>query len=275
MPYLIGGIIFNVLFAQIYKLASTRDYDVDWVTVVSFICGTLLLLVIWAGRGGGVDWSSIGLGVAFGFTSGIAKLAYFRSLPYGRVSVSWTIIQLAMLIPVLASALVWDERPTWWQGVAIAGAVGAVAWLGDVELHRGPQPLMWAGWMGLTYVLSGLAQIALKAQSSLHPGRSHVAFLLTGYAVMSVVSLPLVRGRMPVRREAGVGIVRGVAALSMHFLVLGAAAVLPAYLVFPIYCTANVVGNAALAMLIWGERLQARTLLGILLALAAMVVLSL
>jgi multidrug transporter EmrE-like cation transporter len=61
----------------------------------------------------------------------------------------------------------------------------------------------------------------------------------------------------------------------MHFLLLKAAAALPAYLVFPVYSTANVASNAALAWLVWGERLQARTLAGIIVALAAMVALNL
>ena len=276
MPYLIGSIICNILFGQIYKLASAHGYDVDWVSAVSFMSGSLLLLFVWVFQHRAIGRPTMGLGVAFGATAGIAQLAYFRSLRYGRVSVSWTIVQLAMLIPVLAGVLFWAERPAWWQGVAIAAAVGAVALLGDVELHQVQRPLTWAGWLGLSYVLSGLAQISIKAQADLRPGGSEQGFLLVGYAVMTLVTVPLLmRRRRPDRREAGLGVVRGVALLCMHFLLLKAAAVLPAYLVFPVYSTANVASNAALAWLIWGERLQSRTLIGILVALAAMVALNL
>jgi drug/metabolite transporter (DMT)-like permease len=275
MPYLLGSIICNILFSQIYKFASAQGYDVDWVSVVSFLSATLLLGVVWVLRHGVLDGPTIGLGIAFGVASGIAQIAYFRTLRHGRVSVSWTIVQMAMLIPVLVGVFVWAERPTWWQGLAVASAVGAVVLLGDVELHLVQRPWAWAGWLAVSYVLSGAAQVSIKAQAGLQPVRSEVPFLLVGYLVMALVTLPFLRGRRPRPREVGVGAARGVVLLSMHFLMLNAAAVLPAYVMFPVYSTANVVSNAALALLIWGERLQARTLVGMCVALAAMVALNL
>jgi len=275
MPYLIGSIICSTVFAQIYKFATARGYDVDWVSAISFMSGTLLLLLAWTPNREAIAWPTIGLGIAFGLTSGMAQLTFFRALPYGRLSVSWAIIQLAMLMPVLAGVLAWGERPTPWQGAAIGGAVSGVVLMGDVELRQVRRPLAWAGWLGLAYVLSGLAQISLKAQSSLELDGSGVAFLLIAYGVSALLSLPLVRGRRPGRREIAMGIVRCVAILCTHVLLLKATAVLPGYLVFPVYSLGNVVSNVFLAILVWGERPQARVFVGMFLAVVAIVVLSL
>jgi len=275
MLYLTGAIIFNAIFAQSYKFSTVRGYDVDWVCVLSFVSSALLLLSTRFSGHGTIAWPAIALGTGFGLAGGLAQLTFFRALRYGALSVSWTIVALSVLVPVLASILFFGEHLALWQGVAIGSAVLAVALMGDVELHQVRRPLAWAGWLGLSYVTSGLGGICMKVVGSMEVGRSQAAFLLVGYTASVLLSLPLVRGRRPGWREAAVGAVRGLAILSANVLLLKAIGLLPGYLVFSAYGTGIVMVNVLAAILLWGERPRGPTVAGMLLAVAAIIVLNL
>lgn len=263
------------LFAQSYKFSVVRGYNVDWVCVSSFVSSALLLLPTQVGSHEVIAWATIWLGIGFGLAGGLAQLAFFRALRYGALSVSWTIVQLSMMMPVLASILFWGERPTIWQGAAIGGAVSAVVLMGDVELRQVRWPLAWTGWLGLSYVTSGLGGICMKAVGSMEAGRSEATFLLVGYTVSVLLSFPLVRGRRLGWREIAVGAVRGLAVLSANYLLLKAVGMLPGYLVFAAYGMAGMMVNVLVAIVVWGERPAGRTVVGILLAIMAIVGLNL
>jgi len=275
MSYLLGAVGCAALFVQSYKFSVARGYDVDWVTVSSFAFNVLLLLLIRTASHGAIAWPAIWLGVGFGLAGGLAQFAFFRALRYGALSVSWTVVQLSMLMPVLASILFWGEHPTLWQRAAIGGVALAVVLMGDVELRRLRCPLAWASWLSLSYVTSGLSAICMKALGSMEEGGSKVAFLLVGYTVSALLMLPLVRGRRLGLGEAVVGIVRGLAILSANYLQLKAIGILPGYLVFAAYSAAGVTINVLAAILIWSERPPGRVVVGIVLAITAIVGLNL
>jgi len=275
MVYLLSAIISNAIFGQSYKFSTVRGYDVDWVCVLSFVFGGFFLLLTPDSGRGAIAWPAVVLGVGFGLAGGLSQLTFFRALRHGALSVSYSVVALSILIPVLASILFWAERPTILQGAAIGGAVLAVALMGDVELRRVQQPLAWAGWLGLSYVASGLGSICMKVMVGLQTDRSLVTFLLVGYTVSALLGLPLVRGRWPGWREAAAGAVRGLAILSANWLLLKAMELLPGYLVFAAYGAGIVMVNVLAAVLVWGERPRGWAFVGILLAVAAIILFNL
>lgn len=275
MGYLVGSLAFGSVFAQSYKFAVARDQDVDWVGAVSFVMGALFLLLAQSGSLATATWPAIWLGVAYGATGVGAQLAFFRALRHGDLAVSWTIVQLSALIPVLASIILWHEHPDIWQALAIGGMVVAILLMGNVELHLVHRPMLWAGWLGLSFLCTGLGGICLKLLETSPARQGETPFLLTAYLVSALLTLPLIRGRRPGRGEVAVGAVRGLAILLANFLMLQAVRVLPGYLVFSVRAAGGVLLNALLAVLVWGERPQKGAYGGIALAVASIAVLSL
>ena len=253
MMYLVGALGCNALFAQSYKFSVVRGRDVDWVSFSSFVFSALFLLLAQIRSFEAVVWPAIWLGAVYGLSSGISQLSFFRTLRYGQLSVSWTIIQLSMLMPVLASVLLWRERPTLWQTAAIGGVVLAVILMGDVELRHVRQPLAWVSWLSLAYVTSGLCLIIMKMLQSRGTARSEEIFLLIAYSVSVVVGLPLVRGHQLGTSKVAIGAVRGLSILLANFFLLKAIGLLPGYLVFAAYGASGLVINVLAALLIWGE----------------------
>ena len=274
MHYLLGAIACSAVFAQSYKFALTRGYNVDGVSVASFTTCLLALVLVQAVRPERPTWPAIALGLAYGAMGATAQLTYFRALRYGGVAVSWTIVQMCILIPVLAGVLFWSERPSPWQSAAIVAVGLAVLMMGDVELGQIKQPLAWVQWLSIAFVCSGLGNVCMKALSSLRPAPSQSIYLLAAYSASLLVGLPLLGKRRPRRAELATGLVRGAALLSSNLLVLRALTLLPGYLVFATYAAAGLANNLVLALLLWGERPKGRAYLGIGLALGAIVLLS-
>jgi len=270
MIHLLGAITANAIFAQTYKFSVARGYDVDWVCMLSFVSSAMLVLVIPGGGPVGSDWRVAALGAAYGVAGWLAQLAFFRALRYGPLSVSYTIVALSVLVPILGSILLWNEHPTLGQSVALVGAVLAVVLMGDVELRR-LQPLSWGGWVGLSFLASGMANLDMKAMASMESDGSRRLFLLVGYGVSVLFSLPLLRRRRAGWPEALAGGTRGAAILLANWLLLTAAGLLPGYVVFAAYGSSIVMVNVVAAILFWRERPRGRALGGIVLAVAAIV----
>ena len=275
MVFLTGSLACSAIFAQSYKYAVARGHDVDWVSLVSFVFGALLLALGLSGSLSTITLPAVGLGIAYGLTGGSAQLTFFRAVRYGDMSVSWTIVQLSALIPVLASILFWREQPSAWQALAIGGMVAAILLMGNVELKLVPQPLRWAGWLGLSFLFSGLAAICMKVLQSSPDASAEAAFLLVAYLVSVLLTLPLVRGRRPGPWDLAIGALRGAAILAANYLLLQSLRSLPGYLVFSVYSAAGVMLNVLLAVLIWHEKPGRWAWVGVLLAVLSIVTLSL
>lgn len=275
MYYLTGSLAGSALFAQSYKYALARGRDVDWVSLSSFAFGALLLGLGLSGSLSAISLLAVGLGSVYGLTGGAAQLTFFRAVRYGDMSVSWTIVQLSTLIPVLGSILIWREQPTTGQMLAVGTMVAAILLMGNVELRLVSQPYQWAGWLGLSFLLSGLSSLCLKVLRSTPAEPAEATFLLVSYAVSVLITLPLVRGRWPHRWDLIIGAVRGTAILTANYLLLQALAHLPGYLVFSVYSASGVTLNVLLAVLLWHERPDKWAWLGVVLAVISIVVLSL
>jgi drug/metabolite transporter (DMT)-like permease len=116
----------------------------------------------------------------------------------------------------------------------------------------------------------------MKTVAAIEADGSRRLFLLVAYVVSVVASLPLLlRRRWPGWPELLAGGIRGAAILLANWLLLTAAGLLPGYVVFAAYGASIVVVNVLAAILVWGERPRGRTLAGILVATAAIVLFNL
>jgi len=275
MIYLLSAVLSNSVFGQSYKYSVVRGYRAGWVCFLSYCASGLLALVAEGASDAAIGWPTVALGAALGLASSVAQVTFFRAVQRGPLSTSYAIVALSTLVPTVASILFWREQPSLLQVMAIIGAIIAVALMQEFDLSGGPQPWAWGGWVGLSFLASGMTGVAMKMFTTLCPDTQRGAFLLVSYVVASAMTAPLVIGSRPARREAAVGLVRGSAILLANVLLLKALAVLPGYLVFSCYGAGIIAVNVLLAVLLWRERPRGRAVPGIVLAVTAIVLLSL
>lgn len=81
----------------------------------------MLLLVFWGATGANYHPTAAIIAVLTGMAMCVASITFFYHMRTGVLAVSWTVIGLSIVFPVVASILLWHERPTpkQWVGLAL------------------------------------------------------------------------------------------------------------------------------------------------------------
>ena len=112
MFHLILGIIFGGIGSIFYKLAEEKMCNRLWTNTISRLTMIFLisLYIIYKGSFH-FNLKLLGVGLLGGISVFFGRWLFMRALRYGKVSVSWVILSLAVLIPILASIFIWKEIP--------------------------------------------------------------------------------------------------------------------------------------------------------------------
>jgi len=220
------------------------------------------------------------------FVAGLVVWA--RAIRAAGLALSVVAMRTAIVVPVLASAVIWREQTT---ALELAGGGLAVLALGLV-LSEVRGPLVAAGpgvgarfsslgssalmWLVLLFVADGLVMIPAQVfkqhmpQSESWPFQAVLfitAFLLT--TVFYYASKPRVD-----RRSLGWGSLLGACNLGNYLFLVMALATLPGIVVFPVLAAGEVGLLAAAGALVWRERVGVRSWIGIWLAVVALVLIQ-
>ena len=223
------------------------------------------------------------------------------------MSLATGVMRVSVVIPFLASWLVWDEVPSLTQGAGMMLAavaffliaqkerrpepvpVQAAAGQGDVEgaVEPGPstEPVIdWRafGVLALTFCSGGAVDLSMKTfEEGFGATNSRVLFLMGAFGIAFLIGAVVVGhrairyGRWPERRTVGWGLFLGVINYGSLEFLLRAVEVLPGTVVFPANNIAIMVLAAAVGVFFWNEHLSRANRIGIGLAVAALVLLRL
>jgi drug/metabolite transporter (DMT)-like permease len=124
------------------------------VSIVSQAAGFVLLLLIFAGRGGGLDTGSFGIGLLAGIGGGLGLATFYRALALGTMSIVSPLVACGAVVPFTIS-IATGERP------ATIAAVGAVVALAGAVLASVEERRAVASGRSRAIVLAALAALAL------------------------------------------------------------------------------------------------------------------
>jgi drug/metabolite transporter (DMT)-like permease len=125
-----AAIAFAVLGIS-YKIADRWECNKPQVNFF-FLAFAAMFVSIWALIAGKAAWrvEPLILGAVMGAIT-FSTVAVFReAVARGRISTSWTIINLGLVMPVLASILIWREIPSPRHYVGLLLTIGAIILLG-------------------------------------------------------------------------------------------------------------------------------------------------
>jgi drug/metabolite transporter (DMT)-like permease len=299
MIFLACAVVCSVTIGVIFKHAGQLRLDRTALLTVNYaaavgVAGVLL------GIGGRSVEEGLTLSPALltlGAGTGVVLIAGFFALAWATevagMSLAIGVMRVSVVVPFLASWLVWGEVPTGAQGVGMALAAGAFFLLAHRRSSPEPVPAAvgtspesaptapvaassvdWraAGVLALTFCLGGAVDVSMKTfEEGFGVGNSRVLFLMLAFGVAFLV------GAVAVLRRGvhGWGVVLGVVNYGSLEFLLRAIEALPGPFVFPVNNISIMTLAALLGVTVWGERLSRPNKIGLGLAGLALLLLGL
>ncbi|MGQ9456337.1 MAG: EamA family transporter [Armatimonadota bacterium] len=118
--YLAISIVCITLFALCYKVAVRLGCELRAVNLWMNGMATGLLVLMFSFKNRGFNTHAALLGVISGVFTYLSTLAFFYHIRKARLAVSWTVIGLAVVFPVVASIFIWREHPSVKQWIGLA-----------------------------------------------------------------------------------------------------------------------------------------------------------
>lgn len=198
---------------------------------------------------------------------------------------------LSMLIPIIFAALVWQDQPSALQTAGIALALLSLILIAvkpakqtktveeKKESSEKSKSSTWTATLilGGFFILCGLSRVAQEAFKHVSPETQKPTFLLAAFLVTAVPStiLLLWRRRRILAEEAVIGIMMGVANGSQVWFTLKALDLMPGFIFFPVSSAGAIIFTMFCAVLFLEERISRRALIGIAIAVVALVMMNL
>ena len=302
MLFLALAVACSLTIAVLFKVAERRDLDRTALLTVNYAAAAALAL----GLQGVAPPEALTAGlVGLGVWQGVLFIAGFwlfsRAIRDAGMGLAAGVMRLSVVVPFVASWLVWGEAPGALQlaGLGLAGgafflvarpAAEPAGKLGPPAPPRPPTPpeaaeggegLGAVAVLGLLFVCGGLVDVNMKVFQEAFAGRVPTAtFLLFVFGVAFAVGALAVAwtgartGRWPRGEVVAWGVGLGLVNYGSAEFLLRALDELPGPVAFPANSVAIVFGAALIGRFLWHERLSRANVAGLALAGLALVLLA-
>ena len=266
-------------FANIMRYAQQRQADMVWAGALCYLTAAAACGGAWAWRSEALPGGPAALyGVASGLTILVGYFVFSACIRVAGVGVAQVFERLSMVVAAALSILLWGNVPGVLVAVGLALAVVSVPLMsqeaGGIQSRgsRGKMPLLL-----LLLLVTGLGCAVLEAFRRSSPEGVGVSFLLCQYVAIGIGSLAAAlwrRARLR-RREFVFGIVLGVVNIVFYYASLRSLSPgRPGTVVFPTIAAGTILVSAGAGALLWGERYRLRTVVGMVVAIAALILIN-
>lgn len=294
MIYLLGSIACSLGIATVFKANEERDGDRSVLLAANYVVaggvGLLLWTVGWGAPPTGFEPGAYPAGLLglIALTGGLFIGTYYVLAWATReagMGLATGVMRVSVVLPVLASWIIWEEVPTAAQGLALVLAAVAFFYISD----RGARGLFGGssgaelttfGVLFLLFLAGGVVDTCIKAfDEQFAASHSDVVFLTAVYLVAAVIGCALVLSRWiagthrPTTSVLRWGVLLGLLNYAATILFLKAVRHLYGPFVFPANSISIVLGSALIGTYFWNERLTRRNRIGLGLAVIALVLL--
>ncbi len=291
LVYLVLSALAGALFGQTYKRKVGLGFDTAQVLLWFSVSSSVLLFTTFAATGfSGISRSALWMPFAHGIAMAIAMHTYYAAIETSRLGISWTAIQLSVVIPFFTSVVVYGETLGPYGAAGIVSILGAIALYGfgrggengDVSSidRRTRRRALTA--LLIASITTGITSALLRTFAHHHPEPEAVPlfFLLVSLTLLAI-NLPICFRRCARRGTPvyDVAVVRFSAYKSvvnmsaMAFLLL-TVQLLPGFFVFPVRNTLNILMVFALSAVFHHERISKLEAIAVALAIAGIALLS-
>jgi drug/metabolite transporter (DMT)-like permease len=294
MLFLALHIVGNAAFALLVKAARTHRFDYAVVGLANYATAAAIAsAALLVARLPAVRPEAAVLGAVNGAQYQVTYLLMYALLGMAGIAVTSGFLRLSVAVPVLASIVVWQERPTLLQATGLVLAGAALPLLGR-SAQRTPSPSLSpsrrmaaprgvgrrrvALLVAVTLLVSGSGLLAAKAFAELGSPEQRPVYVCAVYlaaTTLSVVTWPL-RDRLgresilqPMRLSIAFGALVGAVNVAQMWALLPALSQLPGVVALPVAAAGGLAVTALGGWLIWREPLGGATGAGLGLAIVA------
>ena len=292
MIYLVCYVIFSSIFTLCIKWVHVRGKeDIITAGAINYIVAALIIAPWFV-----IDGQQTGNRAAI-IAGGSMGLMYFINFFFVTWCVrvvgasSTTVVGvLSMLMPIIYAAITWNSQPHWLQGIGIALAFVSLILIGlkpdrqvaDVKnkkADKSKEPFSWKAplILGGFFLLCGLSRIAQESFKYESVESQKPTFLLAAFVAAGIPSIILLlwRRRKIMPMEAFVGIAMGVANGSQTWFTLKSLDAMAGFIFFPVSSAGGIIFTMFVAVLWMQEKISRRALIGIGIAVVALVMMNL
>ncbi len=285
---LIFSALAGALFGQTYKWKSELGLDTARVLAWFALSAAVLLGIIVTLIGPvPIVPQARWMPFAHGLAMAIAMHTYYRVIEQHRLGISWTAVQLSVVIPFAASVAGYEET------LDLTAVLGAVSVLVAIVLfglgrerrasrERKAEGVGSVALLVVASVFTGITSALLRSFAFYHPEPQAVpSFFLFVSLTLLVLNAPLYiyrckRYSLPLAdpKTTLFSAYKSVTNMSAMGLMLASVQLLPGFFVFPVRNTLNILFVLVLSKLIHKERISSVEATGLLFALAGIGLLS-
>ncbi|MDO8684218.1 MAG: hypothetical protein Q7N50_12125 [Armatimonadota bacterium] len=110
--YLASAIVWLTALGINYKLSDRLGCNKRQVNLFMFLAGAVVTLIWGYITAGLIPIKTVVIiGITLGVITFFSVAAFREAIARGRISTSWTILQLSLVVPVIGSVLIWEEVP--------------------------------------------------------------------------------------------------------------------------------------------------------------------
>lgn len=286
MIFLFGAILFNTIRTFVMKYSESHDGNRYGVTVFNYVTGTLLgylfledksLLSVCTGKGFVLGFAGIN---SFLFVAVLLLMQY--NVHRNGAPLTTTFSRMGLIIPILASAVLFGEIPTMVKIIGILISLGAIIYMngggkgGDAEEEYNVQKRSY-GSLIILLLCGGSEELMNKLFNVFGQMADQEAFIFYTFFFSTILSLGIffAKNRSLTKRDMISGIMIGIPNQLAATFILKAAGEIPAYIVYPCYSAGVIFVVNLINYLVFKEKLSKRETTAIVAIAAALVLINL
>lgn len=227
------------------------------------------------------------IGALFGIMFVFTMFVYSKAMVTGPLAYSVFYFSASMVIPVLASGMIWGEviRTSQWIGIGLfLAAFALINFSGTGDGRKASW--QWIIYCTAAFIGNGTLSVLSKWHQKIHNGTEIVHYLLIGFtmaALITVIQRVLLERKGSVRAQSGMMKTHFWLAALATAATTGAANLLIVHLsgyiagayLFPVMFGSVVVLTTVLSSLLFKESISGKGMIGIVIGIAAIVVINL
>ena len=277
MQYCILYVASVIVLTQLLRYVQRSGRDVFPAVAINYLVAAafsaVALAIMWSRIEWPRHWPAAGLGAVCGVLYFLHLLIVLASYRLAGVGVTWAFAALGIVIPVFLSWFAWGEKMSNFQWAAMAMLPVAVVLLRPTSGPHRKLTLKGDLILVLVFVMAGAIGTLHKAMEH-HVGKDAIPvyqFVLFAVAAATSAGYVHFKRRRYDRPTVALGSAMGLSnALATLFILLGLAA-MPATVFYPISSSLVIALSVIVSYLLWRERVTARQVLGLLLAVGVVV----
>ena len=261
MHFLFLTILCSTSIALILKYIDTKRGEAIVLLAGNYLIASIIsLLFILFKKDVQFSIQTLFFGLGLGLLFVLSFFAFAKAISYAGTGLATTSSRLSVIIPIVFSIIIYNETPSEYQimGFVFTIVTFVFFYLSISDGHKSGDGFL--KYILLLAVLIGIGtnDFSMKIFKSWKPEQEEpffIFFVFSSALVFSLIYIAFKRKKI-IKHTAVWGLILGVPNVFSTIFLLGALALLPAILVYPLINVGIIIFTTLLAFIIWREKLN-------------------